>query len=326
MSLDVIQAALVAGGEPFLPVPFSVEGLCVRPPSQTNSSQVTGDDVTTLRGAYTSGRVRLVDYAKDFASGEENVIVSVGGQYDDGTGLANGYAVWGTLVAVQHRPAAAISLMWVMGSVALVASAVVPTVAEVQSAIGYSAGQTRYVILGDLLWHRSADTVITHRTSDERRPAYVDEANKTGLTLSQDDQASMNLKFFGIVPVANITLATISAATAGNLVVDGLPLPKLPYGGKLGAIRYIPSVDAAGAGATVVLRPQVGGTALTGGDLSLDENSDTPAVVSGDGSYTNDSAAYFAPGDEIDIELESKANAFTAGSGLLVAEIWECVA
>lgn len=324
MPLDVRNADHYQGSETHEPPRVSVIGLDVLPPSITLSSQLTGDGSTVLRLGHKPGRVRLGDYVKDFAGGEIAVITTSGAQYDDsGADLTAGNAVWATLVAVQHRKAASISLVVVVGSIAAVATAAKPTLAEIEAAID-GTNQSNWLICGDILFHRSGDTVITHRVTGERRPAYVQEANKTGLLLSQDDQSNQGYVPRGYYAVGVVDLAVASGATAGNNLITGLPLPAFPLGGRIGKIRYQPAAAAVGVGADAVLRPVVDGTALTGGDLTIDATSDGPVAVTGDGSYATGSPD-FKPGDVLSIELESKTATFSAGSGLLLVEIFEYV-
>jgi hypothetical protein len=330
MSLDVLKASSVAGGESHQPAPFVIDGLFVHPPTKTLCSQVTGDDSTVLRAGILGGRARLVDHVKDFAPAEVALVTTSGSQFDDGTGFAVGTSVWATAVAIQHRPAAAISIVWVLGAVALEAAAAKPTQAAIATAVGGSE-QARYVILGDIEFYRSADTVINTRVDHGRRPAYVQEGNKTTAEGKSDDQAAtMGLVYGGFVDFP-ATLASIYAASAGDLIAN-CQAPAWEHGGEVGQLEYLPGVAGAGASASIALRPNVTNLnetviAADGDDLTLtlalSAIGQVPANTRAPGSYTT--RPVFKPGAKLSVELQTKTTAFTGGSGTLRLNLWKYV-
>ncbi len=321
MTFDVQNADRVVQGEIYTPPPIKIEGLQVLPPVATPNSQAAGDDSTVLRALLKGGRVKLFDTVLDRIDEEFAVITTSGAQYDDGTGFALGYAVWFTAVAVQHKVNAAINIMFIPGAVALEANAVVPTVAEIEAAIG---DHELYAILGDIRYHRSADTVIDTQVTGVRRPAYVDDSKKTGVTLDSEDATTMAKKFWGYVDLP-VDLTDAFALGAGVLAFDGVPLPKLPLGGELGEFLAIPAVDGAGVGADMTFRLGLDGTPLTGNDLQLllAASAVGQAPTAGAGAYA--STPSFKSGATLDVEVEAAATAFTAGMAILRVEIWEYV-
>ena len=326
MALDAPYGSAFAGGEVHEPPPFSIEGLFPLPPTQTISTQATGTGATLLRVGLSEGRVRLPEFSHDFTAQEVTVYTNAAQLTD----FASGYAVWCTAVAVQHRPAGSISIVHVIGTVAVVASVVKPTLAEIKTAIDGS-NQTSYMILGDTLFYRSADLVVDHRVDYERRPAYVDEANKSGAYASQDDQAAMGLEYWGAIDFY-LDLTQAFAQTAGDQILK-TEAPALPFGGLCGQLEYAPAKDAAGAGGDISLRPNVdnpgaaAAVAADGDDLQLlvagAVVGTTTSNTRAPGSYTTD--PYFKPGATISIELQAKPTAFTDGFGILKLHIWKCV-
>jgi hypothetical protein len=304
MTLDIVQAAALARGMMYTPGPFAVEGVFVEPPTQTRSTQATGAaGASAYRGAYTGGRIKVHEKVYDIAGAEVAVITENGA-------LTSGQAVWCTLVAVQHRISGAVSLVWVRGTAAVVASAAVPTHAEIVAELDLDDSAT-YFILGDLMFYRSGDLVVTHRVSDERRPAYVDEANKEGLVFDETDQSNMGEEYGGVIEV-QAGLVQLSGVAAGSMYIDGLALPKWPFGGRIVKLEYIPAVNGTGAGATQDVIVNIDGTPTTGGTLTLTlANAVIPTPV----SSTITGANKFKAGDGLDLEVDNAGTDFTAGSG-----------
>ena len=334
MSLDTSQAACVAGGETFDAQPLQIEGLFLLPPTKTISTQVTGNDSTVLRAGFTAGRARLIDSVQDFVPTEVGVVTTSGAQYSQSgvtPEFAVGNAVWATAVAIQHRNAAAISIVWVFGTLAALADAVAPTQDEIKTAVD-GTDQGRYTVLGDILFVRTADTVVDHYVSNKRRVAYVDEANKTSVAGEQDDQdGTMGLRYWGHVDYT-LHLPSVFAASAGDQVAK-TEAPALPFGGLLGQLEYIPTVDAAGAGGDISLRPNVNNpgaaaaVAADGDDLQLLL---ATAILGTTTSNTRAPESYttlpnFKPGATLSVELQAKPTAFTAGSGTLRQHVWEYI-
>lgn len=321
MTFDVRQAAAIAQGEIWTPPPIDLEGVNLNPPSATLSSQVTGDDVTTLRAACTGGRVKIFSQVKDFAAAEENVHVSQGAQY-----LAVGEAGWFAKVFVQHRPNGNISTVYVPAAVALVTSAVKTTDAEIVAFLGLDSGGT-YVIAGDIRYHRSADTVIVTRVEDVRRPAYVDDGDKTGVAADQADTSNLGEKFWGYLDFP-LDLTTAFGLGAAAFAIDGAALPSFPYGGRVGAIEYIAGFPGAGAGGDITLLAGIddgtSSTPVTGGEMQLLLAAvGVPGLVTGG---TPTAADTFNQGDLLDIEVDAAATAYTAGSGTVRVPIYEKLA
>lgn len=322
--MDVLLLALVAGGATFQPAPFDIEGLFLQPPIETLCSQTTGDGASTLRVRRSAGRVRCVDSVTDYNTTEDAVATSSGHAFqvnDTGTKLASGNAVWFTAVAVQHRPAGSVSILYVPGTVAALASAAVPTTTEVQDFLGDGVV---HVIIGDVLFYRSADTVIDVQISNERRPAYVHPDNKTGVVADQADQASLAGEFCCFMDIP-IELISTSAVSDAGLYIDGLALPNLPFGGYVKDWRYRPTKVGTNAGATNTLRLALDGVDMTGNDLTITlALSAIGQVVNGDGSFSG-STNIFKSGATLDVKVVSSATDFTAGQGFLQVEIWKYV-
>ena len=323
--MDVILFALMAGGAPFQPPPFAVEGLYLEPSIETLCSQTTGDAATVLVIRRSAGRVRCVESVTDFLTDEDTIASSSGHAYqvnDTGTKLASGNAVWMTGVAIQHRPTGAVQIVYVPGAVAAVASAVYATQAEIQTWVDPDSIGVQFVILGDVLFYRSADTVITVRTTDERRPAYVQEDDKTGVTAAQDSQSDLASEFccFMNVPA---DLTSISAVADDGTYIANMPLPNLPFGGLIKGWRYVPVVAGAGGGATNDVRLAIDGVDVTGGTLTITEAN--TAIGQGVGDFSGLGANTFLPGATLDIEVDTTATSFTGGSGFFQIEIWKYV-
>ena len=317
MSFDVPQSGAIAQGEVWTPPPIALEGMHVNPPSVALSTQVTGDDVTTLRAACTGGRVKIYGRVRDLIAEEVAVAVSQGGNY-----LVAGEAVWFAKVAVQHTPNGAIDVVYVPGAIAVVANVAKTTDAEIIAFLDLGDDGT-YVICGDIRFHRSADTVIDSQVSDTRRPAYVDQDDKTELLADQTDNSNLGERFWGYLDFA-IDLTTAHGLGAGVLMVDSAELPSFPFGGRLGAMKYIGAVAAAGVGADIDLRLGIDGTPVTGGILNLLlAGCGVPSTVAEGAEPT--ALADFNQGDGLDIEVDEAATAFTAGSGTIRVGIYEKV-
>jgi len=330
--LDAQNASAVAGGETHQPPPFVLEGLFVQPPTVTRSSQASGDDSTILRARVTPGRVRLVDHVLDESGGEYPIVVTSGSQYTDGTtGFALNAGVWATAIAIQHRPAAAISIVWVLGAVASVAaSAAKPTVAQIEAALDAGAPSEaggeqgrRWCILGDVLFTRAADQVVWHTVSNERRPAYVDEDNKTSTDLVEGDNSNGGLgeRYWGYIdfPVA---LAGLSGVTPGQQGAN-IIAPALAFGGRFDNVEYIPSIAGAGASADITVKLTVGATPAAVVGLDLQITLATSALGQNPSADTPTSDHEFFAGEDIGLEVDAVANAFSAGEGIVRAHIYE---
>lgn len=305
MSLDVVLAAAVCLGESHNPGPYLVEGVFVEPPTQTRSSQVTGTGTTTLRAAYTGGRLKLLDKVIDVAGAEATIVAQ-------SSYMTSGQARWFALCAVQHRPNAAINLIWVPGTIAAVADAVVPTDAQIQAFLDLDE-EGVYVICGDLRFHRSADTTIVHAAKDLRRPAYVQTADKTGILFDETDQSTMG-KVYGDHIDFQMGLVQMSGVSAGSMYIDGASFPRWPFGGEIAGLEYVAAVNATGSGATQDLIVNIDGTPTTGGTLTLTlANAVVPVPV----TSTITGANKFKCGDGLDIEVDNAGTDFTAGSGTL---------
>lgn len=313
MSLDVLYASHVAQGEPYVPAPISVAGLFIAL-AAIPSSQLTGDDSTVLRAGYTDGRAKVYDVVRDFAGAEAVVMSSSGSQL-----FAAGYAQYFTLVAVQHKVSAAVTLLWVAGTVAVVADAAVPTMTEIQAALG---DNPHFAICGDIRFHRSADTVIQAKTETTRRPAYTDESKKTGLTKDQSDVTNLQAEFAGYVDIP-IDLTNAYTLGAGVLAQDGLALPPFPLGGYVAAWEYIPGTDGAGAGGDITARLGIDGTVEASSDLQI--LLAATALGAAPTRVALSTVLPFIQGEGLDVEVEAAATAFTAGSGTLRAELWKYV-
>lgn len=320
--MDVLLLALVAGGETFQPAPFDIEGLFLEPPIETLCSQTTGDAASVLRVRRSAGRVRCIDSVTDFNTTEDAVATSSGHAFqvgDAGTKLASGNAVWFAAVAVQHRPTGAVTVLYVPGAVAALASVAVPTQEAIQTFLGDGV---LFVILGDVLFYRSADTVIDVRISHERRPAYVNEDNKTGAVADQADQASLASEFCTYINVP-ADLTSISAVADDGTYIANMPLPNLPYGGYVKKWRYVPVVAGTGGGATNDVRLAIDGVDVTGATLTITEANTAIGQGVEDGSGLG--ANTFKSGATLDIEVDSTATNFTGGSGFFQIEIWKYV-
>ena len=322
MTFDVRQASAIAQGEVWTPPPIALEGMHVSPPSATLSSQLTGADVTTLRAACSGGRVKIFGRVRDLPAEE----VTVGQSPAASQLLALGEAQWFAKVAVQHRPNGTIDVVYVPGTVALVADVARTTDAQIVAFLGLDTGGT-YVICGDIRYHRSADTVIQTMVSDLRRPAYVDDGDKTGVAADQADASNLGDRFWGYLDFP-LDLTEMSGIAPGSFIVDGAALPPFPFGGRVGAMQYVGGVAGAGVGADVTLRSSIddgtASTAVTGSDLQLLlAGTAIPSTVAG-GAPT--AADRFAQGDLLDVEVDAVAVAFTAGSGTLRVAIFETLA
>ena len=326
MTLDVQNASHVAGGEVHTPAPISIEGLRLSP-SFTASTQTTGDAATVLRVHQSGGRVKVFDHVRDFLPSEPTIVSSSGAQYSQPpsvTEFSSGNAVWFSLVAVQHRVSGAISLLYVPGAIAAVATAAKPTFAQIVAALGLG-DDAHFAICGSVRFHRSADTTIQVKTDHEDRPAYVDVDNKTGVEADQASQASLGSVFHGFVEVST-DLTAASGEGAGNPYITGALLPNLPFGGFFGNNwQYVPAVDGAGAGATITFRPRISGTEVTGNDLTVTlATSALPAAVTAAGSFT-DPTQRFTQGQTLDIKVQA-VTAFTAGRGTIRIPVFAYVA
>jgi hypothetical protein len=325
--IDVENSSFVAGGEPYVPPPIEIEGLELKPSTVTLCSQTTGDADTKLVLSYTGGRAKVFGVVKDFPAAEVIVVNTSGAQYEQGSGLtlvefSSGMAVWFTLVAVQHSVSGAIGLVAVPGAIAAVASAVVPTFDEIKEALGLDDRAT-FGICGDIRFHRSADTTIDVATRRVRRPAYVEDTKKTSFLADQGAPTTMGVRFFGHLTLP-LDLAAASAKSAGQMVVDGLTLPYLPYGGYVGAPEYIGGVAGAGVGADLTFLLNIDGTPTTGGGVLQLVLATTaiPAKVSG----TAPTGAHkFKSGATLDLELDVKTTVFSGGSGIVRVPVWEYV-
>lgn len=329
MSLDVQSAPIVAGGETHLPPPIYIEGLRLMPSIETLSSQITADGITKLYARLSAGRARIVDFATDFRTDEYTVVdfTTENRQYDqdtddDGTpdvDLSSGNAVWFAAVAVQHRPNGSVDILFVPGTIAAVASAAVPDQDTIEAYIGSNKS---YAILGDILFYRSADTTIKVRVNEERRAAYVDEDNKTGVTCAQDDQASLASEFLGFLNIP-ADLTSLSAVADAGTYINGIPLPNTPFGGYIKGWRYVPTVAGGGAGADINVNLALDGTDVTGGNLNITlANS---AIGQGVGDYSGLAANKFVNGDTLDVEVISTPTNFTSGSGFFIVELWKYI-
>lgn len=321
MSFDVQNAASVAGGEVVTPLPLSLEGLKVEPSFLTLSSQATGDDATVLVARHSGGRAYIHGVVKDFAAAEQTLVSTTGEQY---AGFTVGQAVWFACVAVQHRSAGDVSVLFVPGAVADVADAVVPTFDEIKAYLDLD-DRASFVICGDVRFHRSADTVIDVATSDLRRPAYTDDANKTSAIKDASDPEGSGLaeRFWGYLDFP-IDLAAAFGLGAGALYVDSFPLPNLQYGGRIGPMEYVGTVAGAGAGADITLKTGIDGTEVTGSDMQLLlATTDIPSTVPTGG--TPSAADVFKAGDGLDIEVDAADTAFSSGSGVVKVPIYEFV-
>lgn len=318
MTLDFQNADHVAGGATFIQSPCEIHGVYPEPPIATQSAQTTGDGTTTLRARYTGGRVRIFDRVLDIIGAEVAVATQTGSQLDyGGATLSSGNAIWFALVAVQHRNTGAISLVWVPGAIAAVASVVVPTYDEILEYLGLDDEQAYLAVCGDVRFYRSADTTILCRTNYDRRPAHVDTAKKTSAGDTVQATADGGEEEWGGIIEIPITLASAFALTAGDLY-QAFPLPSVPYGGKIVSWEYGSLVSGAGAGADMTLKLQIDGTVVTGSDtqllLATTAVSATGGRVAG-GTIT--AANLFKPGQVLGVEVDAKPTAFTAGSGIL---------
>ena len=320
--LDAENAVNVAGGEPFVPAPLSIEGLEVIPSILTQPRQLTGDDDTRLVLRYTGGRAKVWDYTRDFVPGEITLIDTTAAEYKQGTKLfASGNAVWFALVAVKHGPTAAINLLAVPGAIAAVADAVVPTFDEIKAFLSLDE-RASFVVCGDIRFHRSAATVIGVATSAARRPAYVDESHKTSALVDRDDTSTLGSEFWGYVDVP-IDLVTAYAKTEGDLVIDGMALPPLEYGGYLGTAEWITAQAATGSGADIDLQLGLDGTDCTGGAVNLLLGT---VIVGAPIAFSACTANHkFKPGATLDVKLSDKDVAFTAGSGVVRVPVFKYV-
>lgn len=317
MSFDVPNADHVAGGEGVVPLPIYIEGLFVSPSELTQSSQAAGDDTTILVARHSKGRVRIFGVVKDFPAAETLVVNDgplAGGQYNrGGVEFILGNAVWFAQVAVQHRNAGPISMRYVPGTIAPVATAVKLSHADVVAYLGLSPGET-VVITGQIRFHRSADTVIDVQTTDIDRPAYTDTTKKTGYIADVTDPTTLGEEFWGYLDVP-VDLTSLSAVAAGSLYLNGLPLPPFAYGGKIAGWEYIPTVAGAGGGAAQAMALQKDGVVMTTSALALTlANTAVGVPVAGTAPTALNT---FKTGETLDIELDVDTTNFTAGSGII---------
>lgn len=302
---DVPTASAVAAGEVVTPLPISFEGLRVEPGVETPSSQVTGAGATVLSARHTGGRARMPSSCRDLAPAEVVVINAAAAH------LAQGEAVYVTGFAVQHRNAGVLSILFLAGTVAALADAEPLTVAEAKTELGLDDYAT-VGIIGDLRYHRSADTVIDVAATDERRPAYIDDAKKTGLLLDPAAPSGMGAEAAGYVDFP-VDLTAYSAVTPGQLAVDGAQLPKFPFGGRVDSLEFIPGED--GVAGDIILQAGIDGTEITASDLNL--TAANTALGGAPPTSTPTAAQDFKPGQGLDIEVDTVTSAFTAGSGTL---------
>lgn len=322
MAIDVLFLSLLAGCMSYQPPAFIIEGMEPGPSIETLSSQLTGDSDTTLVARRNGGRVRIGDVVADFSTSEDTLVTTTAAQYSQigvTAEFSAGNAVWFTEVAVQHRKGGAISIVWVPGEIAVAATATYVTAEEIKAYLG---DNERFVILGDVRFHRSADTVVAVQRSLERRPAYVDDSKKTGVTDSQAAQSSMSLEYRGTLDLF-VDLTALSALGAGDIYIDDVDLPRYPFGGKLGKIQVVPFISGVGVAADKTIRVNVDGVALTGNDAQLLV---ADMVVGNteefDATYSN---PYFDAGSTLSLELEAENADFTAGMVMVKITIWECV-
>ena len=246
--LDCLLFALVACSVGYQPPPFQVDGIRLEPSIETLPSQVTGDGASTLIVRRTAGRIRCLESVTDFATDEDTVAVSSGHAYqvnDTGTKLASGNAVWFTAVALQHRPAGAVEIVYVPGAVAAVADSVVPTQAQIKARLDPENANVLYVIIGDVRFYRSADTSVVVSISELRRPAWVYEANKTGVVFAQNSNTSLASRFLGYMDIP-IELISTSAVADGGTYIDGIELPNTQFGGYVKNWSYFPTKAGVG--------------------------------------------------------------------------------
>lgn len=322
MSVDILFLSLLAGCMAYQPPAFIVEGMEPGPSVETLSSQLTGDSDTVLVARRNGGRVRIGDVVTDFNTDEDTIVSTSGDQYSQAGVTAEfslGNAVWFTEVAVQHRVGGTVSIVWVPGEIGAVADAVYATAAEIKTYLGENE---RFVILGDVRYHRSADTTVKVLRTLLRRPAYVDESKKTGVTDSQATQSSMALKYHGTMDLF-VDLTALSALNAGDLYIDGVDLPRFQFGGKLGKIQVVPVIAGVGVGGDKTIRVNVDGVALTGNDAQLLVADMTIGNFEEfDAAYSD---PYFDAGSTLSLELQAEAADYTAGMVMVKIAIWECV-
>jgi hypothetical protein len=306
MSFDVQNAAHVAGGEVVPLKPIELVGIDVTPSIDTLSSQVTGAGDTVLVARSTGGVARVFGYVKELPAEEVTLV-------DEANYLTTGQAVWFALVLMRHKNAGAFSKLWVPGTVAAVASAVEPTFAEIATYLGLDEKNSTFAIVGSIRFHRSADTVIDVATKSIGRPYYTDTAKKTGEMADTTDPSTL-VAYPGGHMDFHVDLTDFYGLGAGALAVDGAKLPEFPWGGEVSYYEYIPGEDGAGAGGDITLRTGISGTADTTSDLQIllaaTALGSAPTGASPTGSQ-------FAPGDNLDIEVEAAPTAFTAGAGIL---------
>lgn len=310
MAFDVNNASLVAGGESASILPILIAGLILQPAVETLPSQLTGDTDTVLTAAVTGGNIRMFGFVK-FFNYTETTLISTSGEAH----LASGEAQWYTACVVQHRNAAAISIVYVPGDIAAVASVEKPSWNDIKTFLGKGAEDATIAILGDIRYHRSGDLVIDVQVDDVRRPFYTDDAKKPSSHIRDlADTSTLTAVAAGYVDLP-IDLTSASGITPGNLLVDGVDLPKWPYGGQIDRLEYIGTVAGANSGADITLKAQIDGTVVTGSDLQLTlANTALPSKVAGG----TPSAAYdFQCGDGLDLEVDAVSTAFTAGSGIV---------
>ena len=165
MAFDVETAILVAGGEVVPLKPVEIEGLQVTPSVATRSSQAAAAGATVLVARHLGGRARIFGFSRDFQAAETEVVNQAVNF------LTLGQAVWFTAVAVQHRNAGQVSVLWVPGTIATFATVARPTLAQIKTFLDLDDKEATLGIVGDIRFHRSADTVIDVATSPTRRPA-----------------------------------------------------------------------------------------------------------------------------------------------------------
>jgi hypothetical protein len=314
MSFDVETAPLVAGGEVVPLKPVELEGLHASPPIATRSSQAAGAGATVLVAKRLGGRARVFGHVRDFQAAENTVI-------SQNNYLTLGQAVWFALVVVQHRNAGAVSLLWVPGTVAAVASAAKPTLAQIKTFLDLDDGEATLGICGDIRFHRSADTVIDVMTTPKRRPAYTDDSQKTSYEADAATKSSLVLEPRGFVDF-HANLVSLSAVTPGNLAIDGSDLPAFPYGGKITKFQYLQGQAPTGAGASIQLALQFDGVLVAGSQLALTLANTAlgqPPVEA------TPSSAFDFLGHELDLEVDTVTTAFTGGAGTLRVYVSEYV-
>lgn len=328
MTLDVQNANKVAGGEIYTPPPIQIEGITVEPALITPCSQVTGDAATVLRARLRAGRVKVFGKTIDVLPSENALVTTTTDyrQYVGGVAVRQftaGMAVWFTAVAVQHRVSGAIGVVWVPGLIAAVANAIYLTATEIAAALD---DQDVLAILGDVRFHRSADTVVRVQVTDVRRPSYVDSAEKTGVVADQAAQTSLTPEFRGFLELP-IDYTQGTAVGAGNNYYNDLPGYNFPFGGYLDVdnSRFVNELAGVGVGASLTLKVWLGNAEVTGVTWVLPvATSGVPATVAPTGAASGGTNR-FDQNEVIDIEIDAAAAAYTAGRGTLRIPVYEYV-